>query len=58
MLSGSVGYSTECSEGISDTLVEGVGEVLPYRFKPERCSGTYSESKEEAEVVIVSSREE
>ena len=36
----SVCYSTECSEAISDTSVEGVGEVLPYRFKPERCSGT------------------
>ena len=44
ILSGSVCYSvdlTEDSEVISDVSEEAGGEVLLYRFKPERCSVTY-----------------
>ena len=47
ILSGSVCYSTDLSEDSkaeSDLSEEVGGEVLPYRFKPERRSGTYSES--------------
>ena len=58
--SGSVCYSTDLTEdskAISD-VPEAGGEVLLYRFEPERCSMTYSESEEETEVVTDSSREE
>jgi len=44
ILSGSVCYSadlTEDSEAISDASEEAGGEVLLYRFKPERRSVTY-----------------
>jgi len=60
ILSGSVCYSTDLTEdskAISD-VPEAGGEVLLYRFEPERCSMTYSESEEETEVVTDSSREE
>ena len=54
-LSASVCYSTdlsEDSEAESDVSEEGGGEdLLPYRFEPERHSGIYSESEDEAAVI-------
>ena len=61
ILSGSVCYSTdlsEDSEAESDLSEEVGGEVLPYRFEPERRSGTYSESEDEAAVLTSTSGEE
>jgi len=64
LLSGSVGYSTdlsEDSEAISDTSEEVhqvAAKVLPYLFKPERHSGTYSESEDEVAAVTDISCEE
>jgi len=61
ILSGSVCYSTglsEDSEAELDLSEEIGGEVLPYHFEPERYSGTYSESEDEAAVLTSSSGEE
>jgi len=64
LLSGSVCYLTDLSEdneAISDASVEVdrvAAEVLPYIFKPERCSGTYSESEDEVAAITDTSGEE
>ena len=61
ILSGSVCYSTdlsEDSEAESDLSEEVGGEVLLYRFKPERHSRTYSESEDEAALLTSTSGEE
>jgi len=61
ILSGSVCYSTDLSEDSEaelDLSEEIGGEVLLYRFEPERHPGTYSECEDEAAVLTGSSGEE